>query len=498
MSIDLTSPKRLFLSLICPVSFDDFFSQYWEEKPLYVPKSYGPVGSDGILSLSHRTLRNFIKNLQLQCGRDIDITKCSLNGKKESLNDKGVLSLAKYDRLVTGGQASACFNELQRFQNDLWQLIELLESFFGTLVGSKVIVSPTAAQKSPTPLSFSNAETLVIQTEGESCWVLYSPVSPLSREQSENIAPEHLGEPTHEVLLRAGDFLYLPRGTVYQNGAIVTNTHSTYLAMYTYQQASWGDYLQSIFPSLIKEAMESDVDFRRGLPINFLKSTKLTKNSKFQSVLGILLFKLAKSRLEKFPLPKDLMEKFMEKRLPPYRTDPTLLRSTLPSGTPPDLSCKVRLRCPEHLSFLVADRTYVNENSSCTVHCDLELKDNGCSLDDTASSQLQFLSQSFFESDDSQAIFVFSSLLNSRLHHMMPCQSNQIREHASLALILPIEFLPSLEILKASSDQFMAAASLPLNNPADREQLIRALWSRHLLECIPGFRSQPCKSTKLD
>ena len=141
-----------------------------------------------------------------------DIFRCSATGKKESLNEKGVLSLTKFDRLVTGGRASACFNELQRFQvsischveecfskqrfflftyflyyylfilqDELWQLVELLESFFGTLVGSKVYVSPTGAQRSPTPLRFNNAETFVLQTEGESRWRLYSPVSPLSR-----------------------------------------------------------------------------------------------------------------------------------------------------------------------------------------------------------------------------------------------------------------------------------------------------------------------------
>ncbi len=46
-----------------------------------------------------------------------------------------------------------------------------------------------------------------------------------------------MGEPTHEVLLRAGDSLYLPRGTIYQNTSLVTNTHATYLVVYTYQQS---------------------------------------------------------------------------------------------------------------------------------------------------------------------------------------------------------------------------------------------------------------------
>ncbi|XP_026272321.1 ribosomal oxygenase 2-like [Frankliniella occidentalis] len=498
MTLDFGSPKRLFLSLIHPISFDNFFSQYWEEKPLHLARNQGLTGStsDGILSLSHRTLRNFVKSCHLQCGKDVDILRYSNCGKKESLNENGILSLTKYDKLVTGGSASACFNELQRHQDNLWQLVELLESFFGTLVGSKVIVSPSSAQRSLTPLQSSNAETFIIQTEGETQWRLYFPVSPLSRNFLENVSSEHLGEPTHEVLLRAGDLLYLPRGTVYQNTSIVTNTHATHLVVYTYQKASWGDYLQSVFPSLIKEAVDSDLDFRRGLPINFLKSTKLTKSRKFQSVLGILLLKLSKARLERFPLPKDLMEKFMEKRMPPFRANPSLLRNTLPGGTPPDLSCKVRLKYPEHLCFLIADRSDVDD--SCLTNYDLASKTDSFPLDDSANTQFQFLSQSLFGTDESQALFVFSSLLNSRVNHMVPSLNKQVNEHAALTLVLPTSFYTSLETLKASSEQFVAAICLPLEDPADREQLIRALWSKHLIECIPGFRAEPCKITKLD
>ncbi|KAK3931725.1 Ribosomal oxygenase 2 [Frankliniella fusca] len=496
MNLDFGSPKRLFLTLIHPVSLDDFFSKYWEEKPLHLPQNQRStrVTSDGIFALSHRTLRLYVKNYHLQCGRDVDIVKYSSCGKKENFNENGVLPLTKYDKLVTGGTASAYFNELQRYQDDLWQLVELLESFFGTLVGSKVVVSPTSAQKLPTPLQSSNAETFIIQTEGETHWRLYSPISPLSRNLLDDVSSEHLGEPTQEVLLRAGDILYLPRGTIYQKTSLVTNTHATYLLLYTYQQASWGDYLQSVFPSIIKEAVDSDLDFRRGLPINFLKSTKLTKSRKFQSVLGILLLKLAKARLERFPLPKDLMEKFMEKRMPPFRINSSCLRNTLPGGTPPDLSCKVRLKYPEHLCFLIADRSDADDTS--LTNYDLSFKADSFHLDDSNSYQFNFLSQSLFGHDESQVVFVFSSLLNSRVHHMMPKQNKQ--DHTTLTLIFPINFYSSLETLKASSEQFIQANSLPLEEPSDREQLIRALWSKHLIECIPGFCAEPCKSTKID
>lgn len=73
-----------------------------------------------------------------------------------------------------------------------------------------------------------------------------------------------------ELTLNAGEVLYFPRGTIHE-GRTDEDSHSLHITVSVYQQTSYADLLQHILPTALKKAAENDVEFRKGLPLNYLK-----------------------------------------------------------------------------------------------------------------------------------------------------------------------------------------------------------------------------------
>jgi len=68
----------------------------------------------------------------------------------------------------------------------------------------------------------------------------------LPRTSSRNFHQEEIGNPILDVILRPGDFLYMPRGYIHQADTLFTETHSLHLTFSTYQQNSMYDFLQVV------------------------------------------------------------------------------------------------------------------------------------------------------------------------------------------------------------------------------------------------------------
>ena len=73
-------------------------------------------------------------------------------------------------------------------------------------------------------------DVLVLQVAGEKRWLLYDPLLelPLKHQRYSKSLGEH-GEPTDDLVLRAGDTLYLPRGWLHQ--AETSDTDSLHLTI---------------------------------------------------------------------------------------------------------------------------------------------------------------------------------------------------------------------------------------------------------------------------
>ena len=99
---------------------------------------------------------------------------------------------------------------------------------------------------------------LVLQVAGEKRWLLYEPLLELPlKHQRYSKALGRAREPTDDLVLRAGDTLYLPRGWLHQAETSETDSLHLTVGINTY---SWLDAAKAALAPL-----EQDADLRRGV-----------------------------------------------------------------------------------------------------------------------------------------------------------------------------------------------------------------------------------------
>lgn len=181
-----------------------------------------------------------------------------------------------------------------------------------------------------------------------------------------------------------GDILYFPRGIVFFPTPIGEKNHTTYLAITTFQENSWGTLMNSALSRAIEKAMETDVEYRRGLPVNLSsfvgtgihdqsETDDLTEENKDQegdkkdgdgeevkppsprTAFNYNLIKLLKGLIRHLNPDKavdSMLRDFYAGRLPPFIEGS-------PKGkkekTAPSDDSKVRLSHPDHVRVLIGD-----------------------------------------------------------------------------------------------------------------------------------------------
>ena len=101
-------------------------------------------------------------------------------------------------------------------------------------------------------------DVLVLQVAGEKRWLLYEPLLelPLKHQRySKSLGDE--GEPTDDIVLRAGDTLYLPRGWLHQAETSETDSLHLTIGINAY---TWVDAARAAL-----QPLEGDASLRRGL-----------------------------------------------------------------------------------------------------------------------------------------------------------------------------------------------------------------------------------------
>ncbi|GLD47301.1 bifunctional lysine-specific demethylase and histidyl-hydroxylase MINA isoform X2, partial [Lates japonicus] len=307
------SPVSLFESLIQPMGREVFFREYWEKKPLHLQRSDSSTASY-YQSLFQLSDLYSLCSQGMEYYRDVNIVRCT-NGKKEVLNKEGQVKSSVLTKYLAQNKATIQFHQPQRFKDELWRIQEKLECFFGALVGSNVYITPQESQG--LPAHYDDVEVFILQLEGQKQWLLYSPTVPLAAEYSVE-SGERIGSPTHDIILKAGDLLYFPRGTIHQAKTPPGVDHSTHLTLSTYQRMSWGDMLLDVFPSLLCDSSRTDISLREGVPRRLLlgSSEDLDTSRRLASVLRSLADEMETGKLgvHSTHMKKD----FIMNRLPPY------------------------------------------------------------------------------------------------------------------------------------------------------------------------------------
>jgi bifunctional lysine-specific demethylase and histidyl-hydroxylase NO66 len=143
-----------------------------------------------------------------------------------------------------------------------------LQEYFHCMVGTNVYLTPPNSQGFAP--HYDDIEAFVLQLEGAKHWRVYAPRNPqeqLPRVSSENFSQEDIGEPILDVTLEPGDLLYFPRGYIHQ-AETVQGKHSLHLTTSMFQKTSYADLLEALVPAALQRAINSDVRFREGMPLD--------------------------------------------------------------------------------------------------------------------------------------------------------------------------------------------------------------------------------------
>ncbi len=185
---------------------------------------------------------------------------------------------------------------------------------------------------------YDDIEAFVLQLEGKKRWRVYEPLSKeekLPRFSSQNFEQSEIGQPIIDVILEQGDMLYFPRGYIHQ--AVACNdTHSLHITVSCYQKNTWGDFLLKLLPGAVEIAMQEDVEFRRGLPINYLVNNGVAfDDDKLKKEFVDKTCKLLGKLINYAPIDSavdQLGKQFLYDSLPPCLTESEKMRSIHGNG----------------------------------------------------------------------------------------------------------------------------------------------------------------------
>ncbi|XP_073529478.1 ribosomal oxygenase 1 [Phyllobates terribilis] len=257
--------NALFEWLISPVKPDDFFRCIWEKKPALLKRHNGKY-YNGFFSTSE--FDRILREDNVQFGVNLDVTSYT-DGVRETHNPPGrALPMVVWDYYKNG--CSLRLLNPQSFSSTVWNVLSVLQELFGSMVGANTYLTPPSTQGFAP--HYDDIEAFVVQLEGKKHWRVYNPRNSsemLPQFSSVNFNDHDLGEPILETILEAGDLLYFPRGFIHQ-GDCLPDAHSLHITVSSFQRNSWVDLLDKLLPAALKIAAEDDVQFRQGLPLDYL------------------------------------------------------------------------------------------------------------------------------------------------------------------------------------------------------------------------------------
>lgn len=429
---------RLFEWLLAPMPPDHFYRRLWEREAVLVRRQ-DPSYYEGLFSTAD--LDSMLRSEDVHFGQHLDAARY-VGGRRETLNPPGRALPAAAWSLYRAG----CSLRLlcpQAFSPTVWQFLAVLQEQFGSMAGSNVYLTPPNSQGFAP--HYDDIEAFVLQLEGRKLWRVYRPRDPseeLALTSSPNFSQEDLGEPVLQTVLEPGDLLYFPRGFIHQ-AECQDGVHSLHLTLSTYQRNTWGDFLEAVLPLAVQAAIEENVEFRRGLPRDFMdymgaqhSDSKDPRRTAFMEKVRVLV-----ARLGHFA-PVDAVadqraKDFIHDSLPPVLTDRE--RALSVHGLP------VRWEAGEP----------VNVGAQLTTETEVHMLQDGI-------ARLV---------GEGGRLFLYYTVENSRVYHL---------EEPKCLEICPQQ-ADAMELLLRSYPDFVRVGDLPCDSVEDQLSLAAMLYDKGLL-----------------
>ena len=313
-------------ALLAPLPLRAFFDTCFEERPVLVRRGraggrkrrqgQGCAVVEGLFGSSD--LFDLLQEHDYPPGTGVDIVRFDREeGVRRTLNDAAVGSSSSSssadgvssfvrpadlrDALLRG--ESARILHPQRHHAPLRSVVAALEGFWGCAVGSNAYISPPLGHQGFAP-HYDDVDVFIVQLCGRKRWRAFGPRTEeevLPRWPSDDFREEELGPLLLDAVMRRGDVLYLPRGTVHcaatvgdekergeddddeeeeeegegsddddvDGGAMLPSLH---LTISVSQRNTWADFLAVALPRAVELAAASNVELRRSLPRGLLAS----------------------------------------------------------------------------------------------------------------------------------------------------------------------------------------------------------------------------------
>ncbi|KAK3580866.1 hypothetical protein CHS0354_032927 [Potamilus streckersoni] len=432
--------EKVFECLIHPVKMEKFFKELWEKKPLLVKRHMSQYNSGWF---STAELQKILQEENVKFGINLDITSY-VNGKRETHNPPG----RAYAPVVWDFYQNGCSVRLlnpQTYSKNVWKLLSRLQEFFGCCIGANVYLTPAGSQGFAP--HYDDIEAFILQLEGKKHWKLYGPRNvqeTLPRFSSGNFDQGEIGEPILDVVLEAGDLLYFPRGTIHQ-AKTMEDAHSLHITVSCYQKNTWGDFLQQLVPKALHIAVEEDIEFREGMPLDYL------------NYMGLAFMDIENPRRKDF-LQKvtSLVEKMMTKYAPVDAACDQMGKQFVHDSLPPVLS----------------DFEKANSIHGTGEHWEDSKKQVVGTVEIEPDTHIKIIRKGILRLvTEDENVRIYHSLDNTRIYHGIDPQFIEITAEAA----------PAVEYLILAYPDYVPVDSLPLATIEDRIEIASTLYDYGLI-----------------
>ena len=251
-------------------SAEEFFSSAFEQQPVHF-KNAASSSDDAQPRLaglfSREKLRGICQSNELEVETNIQAFRYNGSHRSNKSFKNETIVTSELESSFRAG-FSCQFFQPQRFSDGLHVLNAGFEYVFGTLAGASAYLTPARSQGLAP--HHDDVEVFILQTEGSKLWRLWRGPIDLPETYSADIPRPELPDAGVEVMLRPGDILYLPRGTIHE--AVSQDVFSTHVTLSVFQHYNYKRLLSQVMENALDLVADRDLELRKGLPIR-LSST---------------------------------------------------------------------------------------------------------------------------------------------------------------------------------------------------------------------------------
>ncbi|OWR49647.1 lysine-specific demethylase NO66 like protein [Danaus plexippus plexippus] len=250
-----------------------------------------------------------------------------------------------------------------------------------------------------------------------------------------------IGEPVLEVVLEAGDMLYFPRGYIHQ-GVTIDGEHSLHVTISMYQKHAWADLLEKMIPAALQIAINENIEFREGLPLDIYdhfglvhSDTNTPRKAEMEEIVKRLFNKI-KDYLPIDEAVDQMNKKFQQDALPPVLSD------------------------FEKAVTVFGDSDVMIENGKVTNRVEIGLD-----------TRIRLLRKNILRIVSEERIKLYYYAENALEYHGAELPFLEIEE----------DLAPAIETLITTYPEYVSVENLDIPSDSDKIQISDALWSRGLI-----------------